>query len=278
MVEIGQINSLRVKKLSGSDIFLDGGAEGEIFLPGKYIRRKYQPGEEIEVFVYLDKELRMLATTKKPRAMIGEFAGLKVVANTPAGAYLDWGLDSELFVPRSEQQDSMKEGQSYVVFILLSTANKRIIASSKLDRYLSKWPPNYEEGQEVKLLVYGQTDLGYKAVINNSHSGMIYKNEVFQKLTVGRRLPGFIKKIREDSKIDLCLQPPGPRKIDDISETLLKAIETAGGRLTVTDKSPPEEIYQQFGVSKKVFKKAIGGLYKKRLIVLDGDGIQLSNK
>lgn len=276
MAEIGRINRLPVKGTQVYGIHLDGGASGDILLRSTDADKKYQPGDTIEVFVYVDREQRLMATTRKPKATVGEFAKLKVVASSAAGAFLDWGLENDLFVPKSEQQDNMREGKSYVVHIFLSEKTNRITASSKLDKFLDLQPPKYEEGEEVDLIVYAETDLGYSAVVNGSHTGMIYENEVFQKLSIGQRLRGYVKKIREDLKIDLRLQQTGYRAVDDISQTILNTIKGCGGMVAVSDKSPPEDIYALFGVSKKVFKKAIGGLYKKRLIVIEPDGIKLA--
>jgi hypothetical protein len=274
MVQIGKINRLSVKGLQAYGIHLDGGASGDILLKDKYASRKYQPDDKIDVFVYIDRDQRLVATTQKPFATVGEFANLKVVSNSAAGAFMDWGLESDLFVPKSEQQDNMREGKSYVVFIFLSEKNNRITASSKLDKFLDLQSPEYVEGEEVDLIVYAQTDLGYNAVVNSAHIGMIYENEVFQKLVIGQRLRGYVKKIREDLKIDLRLQQTGYQIIDDVSQTILNTINDSGGMVAVTDKSPPEDIYTLFGVSKKVFKKAIGALYKKRLIIIETDCIK----
>lgn len=276
MVEIGRMNKLPVKGTQAYGIHLDGGASGDILLRSTDVGKKYRAGDKIEVFVYVDREQRLMATTRKPKAMVGEFAKLKVVASSAAGAFMDWGLENDLFVPKSEQQDNMREGKSYVVYIFLSEKSNRITASSKLDKFLDLQPPKYEEGEEVDLIVYAETDLGYSAVVNGSHAGMIYENEVFQKLSIGQRLRGYVKKIREDLKIDLRLQQTGYRAVDDISQTILNTLKGCGGMVAVSDKSPPEDIYALFGVSKKVFKKAIGGLYKKRLIVIDPDGIKLA--
>ena len=209
--------------------------------------------------------------------MVGEFATLQVVANSAAGAFMDWGLDSDLLVPRSEQQENMREGASYVVYIFLNDKNNRIIASSKLDKFLGLQPPQYAEGEEVDLLVYAETALGYSAVVNGAHAGMIYRNEVFQELAIGQRLQGFVKKVREDGKIDLRLQQTGYQRVDGIAQTILDTLKDSGGTVAVTDKSPPKDVYALFGVSKKVFKKAIGALYKKRLIVIDNTGIKLAD-
>lgn len=277
MVQIGQINRLRIKGTQDNMIHLDGGQSGDILLKSTYASQKHQTGDEIDVFVYVERNQRLLATTQKPSAMVGEFANLRVVKNTPTGAFMDWGLENDLFVPKSQQKDNMREGKSYVVFIFLSEINNRISASTKLGNFLGLQPPEYEEGEEVDLLVYGVTNLGYSAVVNSSHAGMIYQNEVFQKLVLGQRLRGYVKKIREDRKIDLSLQQTGYKRVDDVSQTIFNIIQDSGGMVSVTDKSPPEEIYALFGVSKKVFKKAIGALYKKRLIIIDTDGIKLAS-
>jgi hypothetical protein len=279
MVQIGKMNRLSVKGIQAYGIHLDGGEYGDILLRGTHATQNNQAldkDNKIEVFVYVDREQRLLATIQKPYATAGEFACLRVKSNSAAGAFLDWGLENDLFVPKSEQQDNMREGKSYVVFIFLNEKNNRITASSKLDKFLDLQPPDYEEGEKVNLIIYARTDLGYNAVVNGSHSGIIYENEVFQKLVIGQRLQGYIKKIREDLKIDLRLQPSGYQRVDEVSETILNIIKDCGGMVAVTDKSPPDDIYNLFGVSKKVFKKAVGALYKKRLIIIDVDGIKLA--
>jgi hypothetical protein len=281
MVQIGKMNRLSVKGTQAYGIHLDGGEYGDILLRGTHVTQNNQAldkDNKIEVFVYVDKEQRLLATIQKPYATAGEFAYLRVKTSTAAGAFLDWGIENDLFVPKSEQQDNMREGKSYVVFIFLNEQNNRITASSKLDKFLDLQPPEYEEGEKVDLIIHAKTDLGYNAVVNGSHSGMIYENEVFQKLVIGQRLQGYIKKIREDLKIDLRLQQSGYRQVDEVSETILNIIKDCGGMVAVTDKSPPEDIYNLFGVSKKVFKKAVGSLYKKRLIIIDVDGIRLYSR
>ncbi len=275
MVEIGKMNRLPIIRSRDNTIHLDGGELGEILLKGRYSAAKSTTDDELDVFVYADKEQCLLATVHKPYAMVGDFAKLRVVGTSAVGAFMGWGLEDDLFVPKSEQQTSMKEGQSYVVYVFLSEKTHRITASSKLDKYLGKQRPEYDEGEEVDLIIYAVTQLGYSAVVNNSHVGMIYDNEVFQKLEIGQRLKGYVKKIREDHKIDLRLQQTGYQQVDDISQAILSTIKDAGGRVAVTDKSKPEEIYAMFGVSKKVFKKAIGALYKKRLIVIAPDCITI---
>ncbi|MFT5698124.1 MAG: putative RNA-binding protein (virulence factor B family) [Desulforhopalus sp.] len=278
MVEIGKINRLAIKNLQRDSIQLDGGDLGDITLTGKYDAKKYHSGDSIDVFIYVNKDQHIVATQQKPYATVGEFAKLTVVATSSAGAFLGWGLADDLFVPKSEQLNNMMQGKSYVVYIFHSAKSNRVTASSKLDKYLNLQPPQYADGDPVDLLVYAETDLGYNAVVNGSHVGMIYANEVFQKLVIGQRLQGYIKKVREDSKIDLMLQQAGYQRVDDISKNVLNIITECGGMVTVTDKSPAEDIYDLFGVSKKVFKKAIGALYKKNLVTLTPGGIELREK
>ena len=277
MAEIGRINKLKIKRKRNYGTHLDGGGSGDILLPKKFTPEQCQPGDEVEVFVYMDKEGQPRATTQQPYATVGQFAKLRVVANTSSGAYLDWGLSKDLLVPRREQHVKMEEGKSYVVFVFLDEKTNRITASSKLDKFLGLQPPRYDEGQEVDLFICEKTDLGYKAVVDNSHWGLIYQNEVFQKLYIGQSLKGYVKLIREDLKIDISLQPSGYQRVDAVSRDILEKIKDLGGGIAVTDKSPPEEIYSLFGVSKKTFKKAIGTLYRKRLIIIDAHGIKLSS-
>lgn len=278
MAEIGRINKLTIKTKLDYGVFLDGGESGDILLPKKYVPEKCQPGDEVEVFVYVDREERLQATTQKPYATVGQFAKLRVVSNSSAGTYLDWGMQKDLLVPMREQHVKMEKGKSYVVFVFLDKKSNRIAASSKLDKFLGLQSPDYDVGEEVDLVICDKTDLGYKAIVNNAHWGMVYKNEVFQKLYIGQQLKGYIKTIREDLKIDISLQQSGYQRVDNISQSILKTIKDLGGSIAVTDKNPPEDIYSLFGVSKKTFKKAIGALYKKRLVTIDNNGIKLGQK
>jgi predicted RNA-binding protein (virulence factor B family) len=278
MIQIGKINRLSIKEIESETIQLDGGESGNILLTDRNPSPNYKAGDELDVFVYVDRQQRLLATTQKPQAIVGEVARLKVVDATEAGAFLQWGLEDDLFVPKSEQQEDMKEGKSYVVFVFLSEKSNRITGSSKIEKYLNKETPQYEEGEEVDIVIYARSELGYSAVIDNLYTGVIYENEVFQKIEIGRQQKGYIKKIREDFKIDLRLQQAGYAGVDNVCRTILKKIDKCGGMVPVTDKSRPEDIYNLFGVSKKVFKKAIGALYKKQLIILGTDGIKLSEK
>jgi predicted RNA-binding protein (virulence factor B family) len=192
-----------------------------------------------------------------------------VAANGATGSFLKWGLEKDLFVPKSEQQNKMEEGRGYIVYIFLDESTNRIAGSSKLDKFLNLKPPTYKEGEEVDLLVHEQVDLGYRVIVNHAHEGMLYRSEVFKKLFSGQEIKGYVKKVREDHKIDLILQKPGYEGVDDIAQAILKTIKASGGKMTVTDKTAPEDIYALFGVSKKVFKKAIGALYRKKLIIIE---------
>ncbi len=275
MALIGQMNSLRVIKILDFGAYLDGGAHGEILLPSRYVPEDLEIDTEIEVFIYFDSEDRIIATTDTPYAQLGEFAYLRVAEITEYGAFLDWGLVKDLFVPFREQKRKMEIGKSYVVYIYLDEQSNRLAATARVDRFLDITPHDYTEGQTVELLIYTQTDLGLKAIINSKHSGVIYQNEIFQNVRIGDKINGFIKKIREDDKIDLSLYEEGYGKIDDIAEKILAKLRMRNGFLPLSDDSSPEVIYNTFGISKKNFKKAIGSLYKKELITLDEKGIRL---
>jgi len=275
MVEIGKINNLPVVKNLDHGIYLDGGDLGEILMPSRYVPDNCEVGDSLEVFIYLDSADLLLATTETPYVMVGECAYLKVVDVNQAGAFMDWGLPKDLLVPYGEQISPLKIGQSYTVLVYLDENTNRIAATQKLDSHLSEEAQYFKPGQAVDILIFGKTELGYKAVINNTHIGLIYKNEVFQTLTHGEKLKGFIKAIREDRKIDLCLQLPGKDAREDLKTRILNHLKKNDGESTLTDKSSPEDIYQCFAVSKKNYKKAIGTLYKKRLIRIEEDKITL---
>ncbi len=275
MAELGKYNDLRVVKELDFGLYLDGDELGEILLPIRQVPPKTQPDDIIEVFLYKDSEDRIIATTREPYAIVEEFAVLRVAEVNKTGAWLDWGLDKHLLVPFCEQKQDMEEGKTYLVYVYVDIESQRLVASSKLDKFLDNIPPEYEVGQEVDLLISNKSDIGYTAVINNMHSGLIYENEVFQKITRGQKIKGYIKKLRDDDKIDLILQKPGFQKIDNISQLILNKLKSEGGFLSVTDKSQPDEIKRLFEISKKNFKKAIGTLYKQRLIVIEKEGIKL---
>lgn len=276
-IELGKYNTLKVVKEVDFGLYLDGGEEGEILLPSRYVPENYELGGDLEVFIYLDNEERLVATTLMPLVQVGQFACLEVAWVNEYGAFLNWGLMKDLFVPFREQKMKMQVGKKYVVHVHLDDESYRIVASAKVDRYLSKEKATYEPGQEVDILIWQKTDLGFKAIIEDQYSGLLYESEIFQPLRTGMTLKAYVKQVREDGKIDLILQKPGQAKVEDFSNTLLEYIREHGGRTSLNDKSPAEEIYDTFGVSKKTFKKAVGDLYKKRLVVLTEEGIVISD-
>ncbi|MCY1719302.1 S1-like domain-containing RNA-binding protein [Prolixibacteraceae bacterium Z1-6] len=275
MLEIGRINTLTVNRETDNGVYLDGGDHGEILMPKKFVTDEVKEAGVAEVFVYTDSEDRLVATTETPLAMVGEFACLKVKATSSFGAFLDWGLPKDLLVPFREQRSKMAEGNSYWVYIYLDLLSNRIAASAKLNKFLDNTPPEYTVGQEVGLIIMEETDLGYKAIVNLEHSGMLYKNQVFKDLEIGLKTKGYVSKVRDDEKIDLLLEKPGYEKVDAISEKILNELRENRGFIAVSDKTSPEMIQAMFGISKKNFKKAIGGLYKKQLITFESDGIRL---
>ncbi|WP_220813554.1 CvfB family protein [Pseudomonas paralcaligenes] len=277
MALIGRYNSLPVAKLADFGLFLDGGADGEILLPKRYIPKgePCEVGDWLNVFIYLDSEDRLIATTEKPKVQVGGFASLKVVDINRVGLFFDWGLPKDLLMPHSEEKRPLQVGDYCVVHVYLDPRTRRITATARLDRYLDKTPANYQVGQEVDLLVVEQTDLGFKAIINGLHWGLIHKNEVFKFLRGGSQEKGYIKELRADGKISLSLQPVGQQARDELSEQILAALRDAGGSLPLSDKSDPAVISKAFGVSKGNFKKAIGGLFKQGLIAIHDDRIEL---
>ncbi len=275
-IELGKYNTLRVVKAVDFGMYLDGGIEGEILMPARYVPEGCQPGDEVEVFLYLDEEERLVATTLKPLVQVGEFACLEVAWVNQYGAFLNWGLMKDLFVPFREQKMKMEVGKKYVIHAHLDEESYRIVASAKVDRYLSKEKAEYLPGDAVEILIWQKTDLGFKAIINNKYSGLLYDNELFQPLHTGDRLTAYVRQVREDGKIDLRLQRSGQANVEDFSATLLTYIQEHSGYIALGDKSPAEEIYNIFAVSKKTFKKAVGDLYKRRLITLTDNGIRLA--
>ncbi len=275
MAEIGKINKLKVVREQEFGFYLDGGEHGEILLPRSDSSERYNIDDDVEVFIYFDSEDRIIATTNKPTIMVGEFAVLSVVSITSIGAFLDWGLSKDLFVPFNEQKQRMEEGKKYLVHAFFDEKSNRIAASSRVDRYSGSEHYDYIDEQMVDLIICTETDLGYKAIINGANWGVLYKNEVFQKISYGQQIKGYIKKVRGDGKLDLCLDKPGPQKIDSISQSILDKLIENDGYLPITDKSSPEVISKMFGISKKNYKKAIGALYKRKHIILEKDGIKL---
>lgn len=274
-IELGKINRLKVVKFVDFGLYLDGGREGEILLPSRYVPEGVQVGDEIDVFLYLDSEERLIATTEKPKAMVGDFAFLQVAWVNNFGAFLDWGLMKDLFVPFREQKMKMQKGRSYIVHLHIDEESYRIMASAKVERYLSKEMPPYAEGDEVKILVWQKTDLGFKVIVDNRFGGLLYDSELFRHLQVGDRSKAYIKQVRPDGKLDVTLNLQGKAAVSDFSDILLEHLHNNAGKTALCDKSPAEEIYAMFGVSKKVFKKAVGDLYKRRLIRISDDGLEL---
>ena len=272
---IGRTQELEVIKIVDFGAYLDGGDTGEILIPKRYLPQGCAVGDKVEVFVYFDSEDRIVATTEKPYAQVGQFAYLRVAAINPVGVFLDWGLQKDLLVPFREQQKRMEEGKSYAVYIYVDEETRLIAASTKLDRYFKPAPADYEPGREVDLLITSKSDLGFKAIVDGAYSGLLYGNEVFKDLKDGERVKGFVKKVREDGKMDISLRRPGYGEIEELSEKILARLEEAGGFIAVTDKSSPQQISDLFGASKKSYKKAVGALYRKRLIIMDEKGIKL---
>ncbi len=275
MANIGKKNRLRIVKSVDFGVYLDGGEHGEILLPRRYLPETWAVGDKLDVFIYLDSEDHVIATTQRPRIMVGQCAYLKVKEVNDFGAFLDWGLSKDLLVPFSEQTTKMKEGNDYVVYCYLDEDSDRIAATTKLHEYLDEYGDDFKPRQAVSLLICGRTDMGYKAVINNTHLGLIFKGDAFKPLRYGQKVDGYIKSIRNDGKIDLCLQMPGQEAKKELADQILDHLKALGGASSLTDKSPPEEIYEKFNVSKGSYKKALGALYKRRMIVIEKDQIKL---
>ena len=275
MISIGKTYELDVVKAVDFGFYLDAENLGEVLLPLKYAPSDLVEGDLIEVFLYLDSEDRPVATTQKAKAKVGEFAYLKVVDNTKVGAFLDLGIDKDVLVPFAEQHRPMEVGHSYLVYLYLTEFDHRLVASSKIDKFLDdEKPHNFKPQQAVELIIANTTDLGYKAIINHSHWGVLYKNEVHQRLSFGQYKKGFIKYIRPDGKIDLSLQG-GQETRDKYAKIILNYLKKQNGFAPVHDKSDPKLISDIFGMSKGAFKKTIGGLYKQRIIRIEKDGIYL---
>ncbi|WP_413111643.1 S1 RNA-binding domain-containing protein [Thaumasiovibrio sp. DFM-14] len=276
MIKIGRYNRLRVCKLVDFGLFLDGGEDfGNILLPKKYAPLDAAIGDELDVFIYFDSNDEIIATTQEPTVQVGEFGLLKVVGVTNIGAFLDWGLDKDLLVPFSEQRCRLQEGKSTLVRLYTDRASGRIVGTTKFNKFLDQTPANYKRGEQVEIQIAEITDLGFKAIINHEHWGLIFKTETFGKLFIGKRLKAFIKNVRPDGKIDLSLQKLGKGKVDDLADKILTSLERKGGFIPLSDKSSPEAIFQEFRTSKATFKKTIGGLYKQGLIVIEREGIRL---
>jgi len=277
MIEVGKVNQLRVIKEVPFGVYLKGDHLGEILLPKKYVPQDTKINDMVDVFIYFDSEDKIIATTLTPRAMVGDFAFLRVIDVNLVGAFLDWGLDKDLLVPRAEQQRPMEKGRSYLVHVKHDNQG-RIIASSKLNYYLDKSASHFQQGEEVSLLIEEPSPLGHKVIINNSHWGLIHSGDIFQQLHYGKRMQGYIKTIRDDGKIDVVLRKVGQGRIHELAERIIKKLQEQEGFLPLHDKSSTVEIMRMFGESKKGFKSAIGQLYKQGDISIEAEGIRLRTK
>ena len=280
MLKLGDYNTLRIVKTVDFGLYLDGGEEGEILLPQRYVTKDMHIGDEIEVFIYLDQEERPVATTEHPYAKVGEFASLEVAWVNQFGAFLNWGLMKDIFCPFREQKKRMEQGQRHIVYIKVDEDSYRLMATAKVEKYLTT-PiitdlPSLQHGTEVDILVWQKTDLGFKVIVNNKFQGLIFDNQIFQPLHSGMRLKAYVDHVRQDGKIDIVLQQSGRQQTLDFAEVLLRYLYENDGYCNLGDKSPAELIYDRFRVSKKAYKKAIGDLYKRRLITIEEEGIRLA--
>lgn len=276
MATIGKRNTLTILRDSTPGLYLDGGEHGEILLPNRYVPRSFKTGDQLDVFVYRDSEDRLVASTETPRATVGEVATLKVIGiNRQVGAFLDWGLAKDLLLPFREQTGPLRLGQEVTVRIYLDEKTQRIVASMKLDRDPMVEPPDYRPNQPVEFLITEKTALGYKALVEGKHSGLLYHDSLSVPVTVGKQLRGFVRALRPDGKIDLVLERPGYQRVAPVALRIVQALQRNGGRLGVDDDSSPEAIRQAFGASKKAFKQALGTLYKSRRIRFSKPGIEL---
>lgn len=276
MIEIGRYNKLRILSQNTIGLLLGDKSGESVLLPKKYCPESYELDDEINIFVYLDNKGNKIATNVTPKILFNEFALLKVTAVTDVGVFMDWGMEKELFVPFREQTQKMEEGRWYIVYLDLDKKTDRLYASSRIERHLQNEVLTVVGNEKVHLLVMQKTDLGFSVIINNAHKGLVFKNEIFKKLNIGDKLNGFVKKIHEDNKIDISIQPIGYTNfIDKNTKLVYNALLKNNGFLAVTDKSSPDEISRQFGMSKKAFKKSLGALYKQRKIKLLPDGIEL---
>lgn len=275
MIKIGEYNELEIIKQVDFGVYF-GKDSIEILMPTKWVPAGARVGDVLDVFVFRDSDDRLIATTVKPFAVANTFAFLEVKQVNAIGAFLDWGMDKDLLVPYREQAYQMEEGNSYVVFVYVDEESDRLIASSKLSKFIEREEISVQTGDVVDLLVYSKTDLGYNAIVNNLHSGLIYKNEVFENIRIGDQFKGYIKTVREDNKIDLSLQKSGFELVDDVKWRILNLLKTENGFLALHDNSTPEEVKAKLQISKKAFKKAIGALYREKLVTLTDKGVKLN--
>ncbi|MGB1868309.1 MAG: CvfB family protein [Porticoccaceae bacterium] len=277
MTEIGAFNKLQVVKQVDFGVYVDGGDLDTILLPKRYVPEGCQMGDWIDVFLYFDSEDMLIATTETPRVQVGDCEMLKVVDINSAGAFMDWGLPKDLLVPYNEQQKPMEVGYSYVVHVFYDQNSDRIAASTKLSHHLDEETVWLKRRQAVNLLIAGRTELGYKAVIDNKYLGLIFRADAYRPLKIGERLPGFVKAIRADGKIDLLISQASLQGDHDLGEQIIRHLQEVGGESNLSDKSDPEAIYRTFKVSKKKYKQALGSLYKSHRILIESGKIKLIN-
>jgi predicted RNA-binding protein (virulence factor B family) len=273
--EIGKRNTLNVIAVTDNGVYLDGGDLGEILLPNRYVPADCKVGNSLDVFLYTDSADRLVATTEKALGQVGEFVSLKVVQVNKMGAFLDWGLPKDLLVPYNQQHTKMEVGKYYLVRIFLDQHTDRVAASSKLDKFIDIWPAEYQQGDKVKLIIGGKTDLGFKAIVNDLHWGLLYDNEIFQPLRIGKQIDGYIKQVREDGRLDLILTRGSKNKVNSFADKLLAHLEKNNGFSPLHDKSSPELIQRTLGVSKKTFKATVGNLLKNGKLSIEKNGIRL---
>ena len=276
MIKIGTYNELKIIKQVDFGFYLDGHEEGEILLPRRYTTDDMHVGDTLNVFLYFDSEDRLIATTQRAKAEVNKFTSLKVIDTNRAGAFLDWGLPKDLLVPFNQQKIPMKEGYGYVVYVYQDDISERLVASSKLDRFLDNEPAFYSVGDKVDLLIADKTDLGFKAIINDKHWGVLFESEVFCEMGIGKHCKGYIKQVREDGKLDVGLTKVGYAKVDALAERILQSLKQNQGFLPLHDKSKPEQIAKILKMSKANFKKSIGQLYRKKLITIENEGIRIT--
>lgn len=274
MSQLGRWQSLQVEDIANEGAYLAGGELGEVFLKKALQPTDLAVGDNIEVFVYLDNAGLPVATTQKPAAQVGDFALLTVTQINRVGAFLNWGLEKDVLAPFNEQKPRMQQGNAYLVKLYLDNASQRICASSNLNKFVGKQPVTYRQGEEVNLIVAGKTDLGVKVIVDETHWGLVFANNVFKKLLIGQRLTGYVSKSRDDNKLDIVLEKPGIDKIEPLKQRILTLLEQNNGYLGLGDKSAPELIKKQLATSKANYKKAIGGLFKDGLIDIEATAIK----
>lgn len=278
MISLGNWNEMTIVRFTDHGAYLDGGDAGEILMPRAYVRPEMRPGDTVTVFVYLDQQERAVATTETPLARVGDFACLRVNWTNRYGAFLDWGLMKDLFVPFAEQREPMQRGRSYIIYVRLDERTRRIVGTARVDRYLRPAPADYARGREVRLLVWQRTPLGYKVIVDGAYAGLVYADSLYEDVHVGQELVGTVVTRRDDGKLDIAPGHIGPDRFRDFADALLDELQAAGGELPFTDDSPADAIRARFGVSKKTFKRALGTLYKQRLVSLDEGKIKLIHR